>query len=447
MARIRRGAEFGTREARRRLRPRSEPYWMPIDRGLSLGYRKSAEGGAWVMRRYLAPAGGKRGGRHTESRIGTADDSRDPDGEEVLDFGQAQRKLLAEARHQALQASGQLFTVADAVRDYIDWQRSHRKSADDCQYKLKAYVLPELGSRRVADLKPGDFDTWLAGALKRQRRRKVPKAKKRALKAAHGAPATEAAAAIRPTADELVDGQRRKKATLNRVIGAFKACLNQAYAARKVPSREAWAHLKKFRSADAARQRWLSLEEARRLQNAAGAELRPLITAALNTGCRAGELLAMRAGDFDPRSKTVLIADSKAGKPRRVPLAEQGAALFEGLTAGKPESEAIFNRADGAPWYRMALVRLMADACKRAKVLPAATFHTLRHTFASHLVQQGVPLMFVASALGHSDTRMVEKHYGHLSQSAVADMIRAKLPSFGAPPATKVQDLRATRRA
>ena len=41
--------------------------------------------------------------------------------------------------------------------------------------------------------------------------------------------------------------------------------------------------------------------------------------------------------------------------------------------------------------------------------------------------------MFVASALGHADTRMVEKHYGHLSQSAVADMIRAKLPSFSAP--------------
>src|SRR5476651_792057 len=98
MARIRRGAEFGTREARRRLRARPEPYWMPIDRGLSLGYRKSAEGGAWVMRRYLASVDLKRGGRHAESRIGTADDSRDPDGEEVLDFGQAQRKLLAEAR-------------------------------------------------------------------------------------------------------------------------------------------------------------------------------------------------------------------------------------------------------------------------------------------------------------------------------------------------------------
>ena len=148
MARIRRGAEFGTREARRRLRARPEPYWMPIDRGLSLGYRKSAEGGAWIMRRYEAA---RR--EHKETRIGTADDSRDADGADVLDFGQAQRKLLDAARQQALHASGQLYTVADAAHDYLDWQRSHRKSASDAESKIKTYVLPQLGEKRVAELK------------------------------------------------------------------------------------------------------------------------------------------------------------------------------------------------------------------------------------------------------------------------------------------------------
>jgi integrase len=447
MARIRRGAEFGTREARRRLRARPEPYWMPIDRGLSLGYRKSDEGGSWVIRRYVPRKPPKSGRWHEEKRLGTADDSRDADGADVLDFGQAQRKLLAQARQDALQASGQLYTVADAVKDYIDWQRSHRKSADDSQYKLKAYVLPELGTRRVADLKLEDFTAWQAGALKRQRRRKAARPKKRRVApTADGGQAKDAAAAAvpkPPTPDELAERQRRHKVTVNRVIGAFKACLNHAYSAAKVPSREAWTNLKKYRAVDSARLRWLSLEEAHRLQNAAGPGLRPLIAAALNTGCRAGELLAMRAGDFDPSSKTVLVANSKAGKPRRVPLGEQGVAIFEQLTAGKLAHEAIFARADATPWYHMALVRAMAEASKAAKVSPPATFHTLRHTFASHLVQQGVPLMFVASALGHRDTRMVERHYGHLSQSAVADMIRAKLPSFGAPPATKVSTLRA----
>ncbi len=43
----------------------------------------------------------------------------------------------------------------------------------------------------------------------------------------------------------------------------------------------------------------------------------------------------------------------------------------------------------------------------------------------------GAPLMVVARNLGHADTRMVEKHYGHMSASYVADAIRAAVPRFG----------------
>src|SRR5690242_13384547 len=147
MARVRRHADLGSREARRRLKARPEPYWLVIERGLSLGYRKTAEGGAWVVRRYDA---GRR--RHAEGRLATADDYRDADGAEVLDFGQAQRKLLADAKKGAQHASGQLYTVADAVTDYVSYLRAHRKSADDTESKLKTYVSPQLSKRRVADL-------------------------------------------------------------------------------------------------------------------------------------------------------------------------------------------------------------------------------------------------------------------------------------------------------
>jgi hypothetical protein len=46
----------------------------------------------------------------------------------------------------------------------------------------------------------------------------------------------------------------------------------------------------------------------------------------------------------------------------------------------------------------------------------------------------GTPLMVVAKNLGHADTRMVEKHYGHLAPSYVADAIRAGAPRFGIEP-------------
>ncbi len=439
MARVRRNAEIGSREARRRLKTRPEPYWHVIERGLSLGYRKSAEGGAWIVRRYDAA---RR--RHIEDRVGTADDHRDADGVEVLDFGQAQRKVLAEAHHKALHASGKLYTVADAVADYIDYLRAHRKSADDTAAKLKTYALPRLGAKRVAELTTADFDDWLSWALKRRRRSRRADAKDKPAKPAEGKPGDDKASTTSdtaPPAEDHVERQRRRKSTLNRVINSLKACLNYAQSKGKVPSREAWAQLRKFRSVDSARLRWLTIGEAKRLQNACAPDFRSLVRAALLTGCRAGELLALRAGDFDISSKTLLIADSKSGKPRRVPLTDDGVALFETITAGKVANDPVFLRADGSAWYRMALVRAMNDACEGGKVSPTATFHCLRHTYASHLVQKGVPLLFVAAALGHRDARMVEKHYGHLAPSHVADMIRAKLPRFGDKAKGKVRSL------
>lgn len=59
----------------------------------------------------------------------------------------------------------------------------------------------------------------------------------------------------------------------------------------------------------------------------------------------------------------------------------------------------------------------------------------------------GVPLLFVATALGHSDTRMVEKHYGYLASSLVANAILAAFPSFGSPPKEKVKYVRDPRNA
>ncbi len=67
----------------------------------------------------------------------------------------------------------------------------------------------------------------------------------------------------------------------------------------------------------------------------------------------------------------------------------------------------------------------------RAKIEPAATFHILRHTYASALAMRGVPMGVIAAQLGHSDTRMTEKHHAHLAPNYVADTVRAALPALG----------------
>jgi integrase len=84
----------------------------------------------------------------------------------------------------------------------------------------------------------------------------------------------------------------------------------------------------------------------------------------------------------------------------------------------------------------------MGEANDRAKISPPIKFHGLRHTWASHAVMNGMPLIVVAKNLGHSETRMVKKHYGHLAPSYISDAVRAHAPRFGVVADTNIKKLR-----
>jgi integrase len=101
------------------------------------------------------------------------------------------------------------------------------------------------------------------------------------------------------------------------------------------------------------------------------------------------------------------------------------------VTAGKLGEHPIFMGADGGKWGKSHQMRPMIEACKRAKIKPAVSFHVLRHTHGSTLAMRGMPMGIVAEELGHADTRMTEKHYAHLAPSYVADTIRAHFPNLG----------------
>jgi integrase len=138
----------------------------------------------------------------------------------------------------------------------------------------------------------------------------------------------------------------------------------------------------------------------------------------------------MKTGDFNAEAGTVSVRLSKAGKARHVVLNDEGQRLFAELTAGRTSRELIF-RHDGGAWAPSQQQRPLAEASGRAKIEPAVNFHILRHTYASALAGKGVPMQVIATQLGHSDTRMTEKHYAHLAPSYVADTVRAALPALG----------------
>ena len=117
-------------------------------------------------------------------------------------------------------------------------------------------------------------------------------------------------------------------------------------------------------------------------------------------------------------------------------------ALFKRLAAGRAREEYLLRRGDGQPWARSNQGPPMREACRRAKINPPVGFHQLRHTWASHAVMNGMPLMVVARNLGHRDTKMVEAFYGHLSEDYIDQAIKAGAPRFGGVRPGKVRALR-----
>ena len=428
MGRRIRYSELETRTARDRLKPGKKVYWRALDPGrLSLGYRRrrKAVPGEWLKRTYVGTDA--RGiGHYKQAIIGVADDFADADGVNVLSFGDAQERARGTAK-----PSGPL-TVRQAMAHYTEYLRSNGRP-NDAQWRIDAHILPELGDELVDELTSERIRKWLADyanspALVRTKAGKVRQTKTASL-----------------DDPEVI---RRRRSSANRVLTILKAALNHAYDEGRVSSNDAWGRrVKPFEGVDKARVRYLTIDEARRLVNACAPDFRSLARGALETGCRYGELIALQVADFNPNSATVTIRKSKSGKARHVILSEDGSEFFKALTAGRAGDELIFRRADGGAWKASQQGRPMAEAVARAKIKPTISFHGLRHSWASHAVMNGVPLMIVAKNLGHTDTGMVEKHYGHLAPSYIVDAIRAGAPKFGfKPERTNVRTLSRSRR-
>jgi integrase len=394
---------------------------------LAIGYRKGAKGGTWIARHYSA----EHGRRY--SAVGTADDIADADGAHVLSFAQAQEKARAWfadlARHDRGEFRSGPYTVRACLDDYATWLHGHRKTARDARYRIDTHIATKLGNFQCDRLTTAEIQKWLRDLAASPARLRSKKGAKR------------------PNFRELNkadhDATRRRRASANRTLTVLKAALNRAWREGKIRSDDAWRRVEPFEEADAARVRYLTVAEAKRFLNACDPDFRRLAQAALVTGARYGELAALCSSDFNPDSGTVHVRTSKSGKGRHIVLNDEGVALFKSLSAGKLGDALLLPKDDGLAWAKSHQARPMAEACKRARITPGASFHILRHTWASLAVMAGAPLMVVGRNLGHADTRMVERHYGHLAPSYVADAIRAAAPKFGIKPERKVVSLEA----
>jgi integrase len=424
MARTVRDTILATRSARLRLALTGKPYWRMLEQGLHLGYRRRATGGSWIARRR------DETGIYHEEKLGRADDLQDADDAAILDFSQAQRAARSSWTNQqrlaaALPAGNGPLTVKRAIADYLDdYRRRGARGAEVIESVVGRNVLPALGDVLVHKLTARRLADWHRSIAERPRY----------WRSRAGAPPNTAAFDRNDP-----DAVRRRRASANRVLTYLKAALNRAWREGMVPSDDAWRRVKPFRAVDAPVIRYLSQDEITRLLNACQGAFRDLVHAALLTGCRYGEICRLRVADYNGDVGTLTIRESKSGQVRHVTLTGEALELIERLTAGRTPGDVLFKREDGGAWKRAQQLRSMRAACRRAGIEPAVGFHVLRHTHASILAMQAVPMAVIARQLGHSDTRMTERHYAHLAPNYVADTIRASFPRLtGLQPATVV---------
>ncbi len=443
-----------SRSNRLKLQPQKQPYWTKLVEGRIIGYYRpqSKSAGSWVAKFRDAETGARK-----QATLGFADDFTEADGDKILTWAQASEKArewFDVASHEAvLLAGGELlpkgpYTVAQALDDYFqDAERRGVKGLDRDRQRAAGWILPEFGTIEVAGLTRRRIETWQKKLSEAPKRKRTAKA---GVKSHKKKPSKDDPPPPKPAPPASDDEKRARKDTANRVLSTLKAALNHALDRGRVRHGEAWQSVKPYKGTTSSRIRFLNAEEQVRLVNVCPPDFRRLVHGALYTGARYGELCRLVVGDFNAANGTVFIAISKSGKSRHIVMTDEAQGFFTSITSGRSSDELMFVRdvverrkrlevAGG--WGASDQTRFMDLACKAAKVAKAS-FHELRHTYASGLVNAGLPMAYVAAQLGHTDTRMTEKHYGHLAPTALAEAIRKLAPKLGLGEAPKVTPLK-----
>jgi integrase len=403
--------DISKKNARLRLPVGPKLHTKQLQTGLHMGYRKGLKGGYWSARRHVD------GQKYAFWAIAEADDTAPADGVGVLSYDQAAEKARKWwAEQEAIRKGDVLpgfYSVAMAMHDYLADQEK-RKGKDNQNLAwtrmrvTKHIVNAPIGSIHLPNLKDTHVEAWFQALGDARKPRKGE---------------TEAQAL------------QRAQSSANRQFTTLKAALNFAFRKRRV-STHVWQRIAAHKGADVARERYLELNECKRLIEACSGDFKLMVQAGLHSAARYNELCLLTVSDYSPSTRQLRIAKRAHSKTkgRYINLTPEADAFFAGVCAGRSPAEPMFIQTTGVfkgeAWKHGQERFPMRQACKLANIAPPVGYHCLRHTIASQLAMAGTPMLVIAYLLGHSSTRMVESNYGHLAASYVSDTIRANMPSF-----------------
>ncbi|MDH3644285.1 MAG: site-specific integrase [Gammaproteobacteria bacterium] len=393
-------------EVRKSLPCKRQPYWMFLAHCRHVGYSKRESRPARWMARYRT-----KDKKYRERQLGSADDPAFTYAKAVL----AAREWFAKPENRAIAANeypvgpcenlrvcpiGDIYTIGHALHEYVEWKRisGTRNAFLICLSLINYHIIPTLSHIPLSEFTGAHYRVFAKRVLETPPKR-------------GGRPIGPRRSISQLNSDEL----RRRKASLNTLVSILRCAVELAWENGHTDNERAWRCLRRVPNVERPRLRFLLRDECRALLAHCREDVHHLILGALYTGCRSLELIRLRVEDVARDGYGVYVGPSKNYKARFVYLPDEGMAYLLQYCRGRRGSEPLFPRKDGKHWPYRHYRHVFRAALDRAGLAKDFTFHGLRHTYASQLVQSGMPLSEVAAQLGHADASTVIKTYGHLA--------------------------------
>jgi len=147
-----------------------------------------------------------------------------------------------------------------------------------------------------------------------------------------------------------------------------------------------------------------------------------------SSGLRISELLNLKLTDIDSQRKQIKIEQGKGKKDRFTILSEKVLPLLRDYYTQYKPAYYLFESPDGKQYSTTSIHIILSDAVKKAGIKKRVTMHTLRHSFATHLLEQGTDLRYIQSLLGHESTKTTQI-YTHITTKGF-DQIKSPLDSL-----------------
>ncbi|MGB7786948.1 MAG: site-specific tyrosine recombinase/integron integrase [Salinimicrobium sp.] len=151
---------------------------------------------------------------------------------------------------------------------------------------------------------------------------------------------------------------------------------------------------------------------------------RAILALIYSAGLRIGELLDLRLADIDINRRQIHVKNSKGRKDRVVVLAESMLPLLQNYIATYMPREYFAEGQQGGQYTPQSIRLFLRQSCRRAGIRKKVTPHSLRHSYATHMLENGIDLRYIQELLGHArpETTMI---YTHVSRK---DLMKIESP-------------------